>query len=307
MSTRRPSAILIAGPTASGKSALAIKLAQRLGGTVVNADSMQVYSDLRTLSARPTTDEEAAAPHLLFGHVDGAMNYSVGRWLTDAAAMLEQLRGEGRVPIFTGGTGMYFKGLLRGLSEIPPVPDEVRAKVRAQADGLEPATLHAQLAARDPATAALVRPSDPQRILRALEVFEATGRGLSEFQGARTPGLLDPANCVCLFLAPERAALYARIDARFDAMMGEGALEEVRALAERRLDPALPVMRAHGVPGMVAYLRGQASLAEAIHKGKIDTRHYSKRQFTFIRHQLPEFVWAAPEAAELAVNAMLDF
>ncbi len=307
MSTRRPSAILIAGPTASGKSALAIKLAQRLGGTVVNADSMQVYSDLRTLSARPTTDEEAAAPHLLFGHVDGAMNYSVGRWLTDAAAMLEQLRGEGRVPIFTGGTGMYFKGLLRGLSEIPPVPDEVRAKVRAQAEGLEPGTLHAQLAARDPATAALVRPSDPQRILRALEVFEATGRGLSEFQGARTPGLLDPANCVCLFLAPERAALYARIDARFDAMMGEGALEEVRALAERRLDPALPVMRAHGVPGMVAYLRGQASLAEAIHKGKIDTRHYSKRQFTFIRHQLPEFVWAAPEAAELAVNAMLDF
>ncbi len=307
MSTRRPSAILIAGPTASGKSALAIKLAQRLGGTVVNADSMQVYSDLRTLSARPTTDEEAAAPHLLFGHVDGAMNYSVGRWLTDAAAMLEQLRGEGRVPIFTGGTGMYFKGLLRGLSEIPPVPDEVRAKVRAQAEGLEPGTLHAQLVARDPATAALVRPSDPQRILRALEVFEATGRGLSEFQGARTPGLLDPANCVCLFLAPERAALYARIDARFDAMMGEGALEEVRALAERRLDPALPVMRAHGVPGMVAYLRGQASLAEAIHKGKIDTRHYSKRQFTFIRHQLPEFVWAAPEAAELAVNAMLDF
>ena len=307
MSTRRPSAILIAGPTASGKSALAIKLAQRLGGTVVNADSMQVYSDLRTLSARPTTDEEAAAPHLLFGHVDGAMNYSVGRWLTDAAAMLEQLRGEGRVPIFTGGTGMYFKGLLRGLSEIPPVPDEVRAKVRAQAEGLEPGTLHAQLVARDPATAALVRPSDPQRILRALEVFEATGRGLSEFQGARTPGLLDPANCVCLFLAPERAALYARIDARFDAMMGEGALEEVRALAERRLDPALPVMRAHGVPGMVAYLRGQASLAEAIHKGKIDTRHYSKRQFTFIRNQLPEFVWAAPEAAELAVNAMLDF
>ncbi len=307
MSTRRPSAVLIAGPTASGKSALAIKLAQRLGGTVVNADSMQVYSDLRTLSARPTTDEEAAAPHLLFGHVDGAMNYSVGRWLTDAAAMLEQLRGEGRVPIFTGGTGMYFKGLLRGLSEIPPVPDEVRAKVRAQAEGLEPGTLHAQLVARDPATAALVRPSDPQRILRALEVFEATGRGLSEFQGARTPGLLDPANCVCLFLAPERAALYARIDARFDAMMGEGALEEVRALAERRLDPALPVMRAHGVPGMVAYLRGQASLAEAIHKGKIDTRHYSKRQFTFIRHQLPEFVWAAPEAAELAVNAMLDF
>ena len=307
MSAPGPEAILIAGPTASGKSALAITLAQRLGGTVVNADSMQVYRDLRVLSARPSEAEEAAAPHVLFGHVDGAVNYSVGLWLADAARTLGELRGQGRLPIFTGGTGMYFKGLLRGLSEIPPVPEEVRAKVRAQAEGLEPGTLHAQLAACDPATAALVRPSDPQRILRALEVFEATGRGLSEFQGARTPGLLDPANCVCLFLAPERAALYARIDARFDAMMGEGALEEVRALAERRLDPALPVMRAHGVPGMVAYLRGQASLAEAIHKGKIDTRHYSKRQFTFIRHQLPEFVWAAPEAAELAVNAMLDF
>ena len=307
MSARRPSAILIAGPTASGKSALAIRLAQRLGGTVVNADSMQVYRDLRVLSARPDAAEEAAAPHLLFGHVDGAVNYSVGRWLAHAAATLDELRAQGRVPIFTGGTGMYFKGLLRGLSDIPPVPQEVRARVRGEAEGLEPAALHARLAACDPATAALLRPSDPQRLLRALEVFEATGRGLSSFQGARTPGLLDPADCLCLFLAPERAALYARIDARFDGMMEAGALEEVRALAARGLDPALPVMRAHGVPGMVAYLRGEASLAEAIHKGKIDTRHYSKRQFTFIRHQLPEFSWAAPKEAEQAINAMLDF
>ena len=307
MSARRPSAILIAGPTASGKSALAINLARRLGGTVVNADSMQVYRDLRVLSARPDAAEEAAAPHLLFGHVDGAVNYSVGRWLADAAATLAKLRGQGSLPIFTGGTGMYFKGLLRGLSDIPPVPEEVRARVRAGAQGLDPATLHAQLAARDPQTAALVRPSDPQRILRALEVFEASGRSLASFQGARTPGLLDSADCLCLFLAPERAALYARIDARFDLMMAAGALEEVRALAARGLDPALPVMRAHGVPGLVACLRGEASLAAAIQKGKTDTRHYSKRQFTFIRHQLPEFTWAAPQEAEQAVDAMLDF
>ena len=307
MSASGPEAILIAGPTASGKSALAITLAQRLGGTVVNADSMQVYKDLRVLSARPSASEEAAAPHLLFGHVDGAVNYSVGRWLADAAQTIEDLRGQGRLPIFTGGTGMYFKGLLRGLSDIPPVPDEVRARVRAEAEGLDPATLHARLAAVDPQTAARLRPSDPQRILRALEVFEATGRALAAFQGARTPGLLDPARCLCLFLAPERGALYARIDARFDAMVAAGALEEVRALAQRGLDPALPVMRAHGVPGFVAYLRGEASLAEAVQKGKTDTRHYSKRQFTFIRHQLPEFVWAAPEEGEQAINAMLDF
>ncbi len=307
MSASGPEAILIAGPTASGKSALAITLAQRLGGTVVNADSMQVYKDLRVLSARPSAEEEAAAPHLLFGHVDGAVNYSVGRWLADAAQTIEDLRGQGRLPIFTGGTGMYFKGLLRGLSDIPPVPDEVRARVRAEAEGLDPATLHARLAAVDPQTAARLRPSDPQRILRALEVFEATGRALAAFQGARTPGLLDPARCLCLFLAPERGALYARIDARFDAMVAAGALEEVRALAQRGLDPALPVMRAHGVPGFVAYLRGEASLAEAVQKGKTDTRHYSKRQFTFIRHQLPEFVWAAPEEGEQAINAMLDF
>ena len=305
MSAPGPEAILIAGPTASGKSALAITLAQRLGGTVVNADSMQVYRDLRVLSARPSEAEEAAAPHVLFGHVDGAVNYSVGLWLADAVRTLEDLRGQGRLPIFTGGTGMYFKGLLRGLSDIPPVPEEVRARVRAEAEGLDPATLHARLAALDPETAARLRPSDPQRILRALEVFEATGRSLSALQGARTPGLLDPARCLCLFLAPERAALYARIDARFDAMVAAGALEEVRALAVRGLDPALPVMRAHGVPGVVAYLRGEATLAEAIQKGKTDTRHYSKRQFTFIRHQLPEFVWAAPEEAEQVVNGML--
>ena len=297
MSAPGPSAILIAGPTASGKSALAIAVARQLGGTVVNADSMQVYRDLRVLSARPTPEEEQQAPHRLFGHVDGEVNYSLGGWLADAGRVLAQLRAEGRLPVLAGGTGMYFKGLLRGLSDIPPVPAEVRARVRAQAEGVAVEDLHARLAGCDPVMAARLRPSDPQRILRALEVFAATGRSLAEFQGARSPALLDPADCLCLFLAPDRAQLNLRIDARFDAMVADGALDEVRALAARRLDPALPVMRAHGVPGFIAYLRGEMSLAEAVAKGKIDTRHYAKRQFTFIRHQLPEFMWSSPEAA----------
>ena len=305
MSAQRPSAILIAGPTASGKSALALGLARQLGGTVVNADSMQVYADLRILSARPTPEEEAQAPHLMFGHVDGAVNYSVGRWLGDVGPTLTQLAGAGRLPILTGGTGMYFKGLLRGLSDIPAVPEEVRARVRGAAEGLPPESLHAQLALRDPLMASRLRPSDPQRILRALEVLEATGTSLATFQGARAPALLDPATCLCLFLAPERAELFARIDARFDSMGAAGALEEVRGLAGRDLDPALPVMRAHGVPGFVEYLKGVASLEAAIARGKLDTRHYAKRQFTFIRHQLPEFVWVSPESAGSRIDALL--
>ena len=233
------------------------------------------------------------------------MNYSVGRWLEDATALLAKLGGHGQLPIFAGGTGLYFKGLLRGLSDIPSVPAEVRTRVRAEAEGVAVEELHARLAAFDPVMAARLRPSDPQRILRALEVFAATGRSLAEFQGSRAPALLDPARCLCLFLAPDRAQLNQRIDARFDAMVEGGALDEVQALGARGLDPALPVMRAHGVPGLVAHLRGEMSLAGAVAKGKLDTRHYAKRQVTFIRHQLPEFVWVAPEQAGKHVTAML--
>ncbi len=301
-----PDAILIAGPTASGKSALAISLARRFGGAVVNADSMQVYSDLRVLSARPTPEEEALAPHLLFGHVDGSVNYSVGLWLADAAAALARLREEGRTPVFAGGTGMYFKAMLRGLSDIPPVPDDVRARVRGLAEGRAAPALHAILAARDPVMAARLRPSDPQRVLRALEVFEATGRSLAAFQGARSAPLLDPARCVGVFLDVERGALTARVDARFDAMMAAGALDEARALADRGLDPALPVMRAHGVPGLLAFLRGETTLADAIERGKRDTRHYARRQYTFARRQLPEFAWMAPDEAPARLASLLE-
>ena len=299
------SALLIAGPTASGKSALAIRVAQATGGVIVNADSMQVYGDLRTLSARPSPDEERAAEHRLFGHVDGAVNYSVGRWVADARDLLETLAQAGQLPIFTGGTGLYFKALLQGLSEIPAVPEEVRARIRAQAGGLAPQEIHARLRAIDPETAARLRPTDPQRNLRALEVFAATGQPLASFQNRRAAPLLDPATTAAFFLLPERAALKARIDARFHAMMEQGALGEVERLAARGLDPALPVMRAHGVPGLIDYLRGDATLAEAIARGQRDTRAYSKRQVTFVRHQLPEFAMVAPEAGWEAMAAML--
>ncbi len=304
MSEVRVGAVLIAGPTASGKSALGIKLAQALDGVVINADSMQVYRDLRVLTARPTPDEEAAAPHRLYGHVDAAVNFSVGRYVADAAAIL---MGEGRkkLPILVGGTGLYFKALTEGLSDMPPVPDEVRETVRQQSDGLETPELHRLLTERDPETARTLRPSDRLRVQRALEVFAATGRPLVSFHGARQPGPLSDVPLVKLFLAPDRDVLRRRIDGRFLAMMEQGALEEVRALGERRLDPMLPAMRAHGVPGLLAHLRGEISLDEAIARGQGDTRRYAKRQFTWFRHQLPDWRWVEPEKGFWAVMEAL--
>ncbi len=304
--TRPPiSALLIAGPTASGKSALAIRVAEATGGVVVNADSMQVYADLRIITARPSPQEEREAEHRLFGHVDGAVNYSVGKWVEDARVTLADIVGQGRLPIFTGGTGMYFKALLQGLSDIPAVPEAVRAQVRAEAEGLTAPEIHARLQALDPETAARLRPSDPQRNLRAWEVFVATGQPLASFQNRRGAPLLDPATTAAFFLLPERAALKARIDARFEAMMAQGALDEVERLAARDLDPALPVMRAHGVPGLIDYLAGRVTLVDAIARGQRDTRAYSKRQVTFVRHQLPEFAMVAPEQGWEAVSLSL--
>jgi tRNA dimethylallyltransferase len=304
MSVDTRTAILIAGPTASGKSGLALRLAERLGRPIVNADSMQVYRDLAILTARPSPKDEARAQHLLFGHVDGAVNYSVRRYVEDAAAALERLRGEGRLPIFVGGTGLYFKALTEGLSDIPHVPKSVRAELRAWADGMTAAELHAELAARDPVMAAKLRPSDPQRILRALEVHAATGQSLAAFQGAKRAPLLEPGAYMAIFVAPERAAPNAAIDARFDAMLDAGALAEVAKLRKRRLDPALPAMRALGVPHLLRHLEGEIDLEEAARLAKRDTRAYAKRQFTFARHQLPEFRWAAPDEAEAVVMAM---
>ena len=290
-------AVLIAGPTASGKSALALSLAERLGGTVINADSMQGYRDLRVLTARPTAEEERSIPHLLYGHVDAAENYSTGRWVADAARVLAEAEAAGRLPIFVGGTGLYFKALTQGLSDIPPVPADVRARVRGQAGGVPATELHARLAGVDPRTAAGLTPSDRQRVLRALEVFSATGRPLAEWQEKPGVPMVRPKEAAAVFLSVERDELRRRINDRFDAMLGAGALDEVRALAARALDPALPAMKAHGVPWLVRHLAGEVSLEEASAGGKADTRRYAKRQETWFRHQLKEFKWVDPERA----------
>lgn len=296
-------ALLIAGPTASGKSRLAVEIARETGGTVVNADSMQVYRDLRIITARPGPDDEAAAPHRLFGHVDGAVNFSVGRYLDDASALLGTLGAS--LPILVGGTGLYLRALRDGLSEIPPVPDAIRARVRAEAEGAASPDLHAALARRDPEGAARLRPADRQRILRALEVQAATGRPLAAFQGARNPGPLAGRRCLAVFLAPDREALREAIDRRFERMTEAGALDEVRALAARALDPALPVMRAHGVPGLLGHLAGEVTLAEAVARGQADTRAYAKRQFTWFRHQMPDARALAPETARDRILTLL--
>ena len=298
-------AVLIAGPTASGKSALAIEIARRTGGTVVNADSMQVYADLRILSARPSEAEEAMVPHRLYGHVDGAVNYSAMRYAADVATLLQELRAAGSLPILVGGTGLYFKAVTEGFSAMPPVPEDVRAAFRIHAEGLETAALHEELAACDPAMAERLRPSDRMRIMRALEVFRATGRSLASFQGEREPGPLGDVPTLRLFVHPERDAVRERIDRRFEAMIGEGALDEVARLKERGLDPLLPIMRAHGVPGLIAHLGGEITLNEAIRRGQTDTRAYAKRQVTWFRHQMEGWEAVAPEAAlALAVRRL---
>jgi tRNA dimethylallyltransferase len=295
--TERRRAVLIAGPTASGKSALALDIARRFNGVVVNVDSMQVYRDLRVLSARPTLEEEGLAPHRLYGRVDGATNYSVSRYLADARQALADVSESGRLPILVGGTGLYFKALTEGLSEIPSVAPEVRARVRAQAAGRETACLHGELAAVDPGTAARLLPSDRLRVLRALEVLAATGEPLSRFQGRKRAAPLAEFDTVRIFLDPERSALRRTIDSRFRVMIEEGALQEVAALAARGLDPALPVMRAHGVPGLMSHLRGEIGLEEAIARGQSDTRRYTKRQFTWFRTQMTGWTWTPPAGA----------
>lgn len=290
-------AVLIAGPTASGKSALALALAEATGGVVINTDSMQVYRDLRIITARPSPEEEARVPHRLYGYCDAAVNCSAGTWVADAAAALAEARAANLLPIFIGGTGLYFKALTRGLSAVPPIPQRVRDDVRArmERDGVE--ALHAELARRDPVSGEKLKPRDSARVARALEVIEATGRALPDWHRDGLPPLLEPEGVKAVFLAPERKDLYAQIDRRFTAMMDAGALDEVAALAARKLDPMLPAMKAHGVPALIGYLAGAITLEQAVYTGQIDTRHYAKRQFTWFRHQLPEFEWVAPDAA----------
>ncbi len=280
--------LLIMGPTASGKSALALALAERIGGEIVNADSMQVYRDFRVLTARPTLGEAARAPHHLYGHIDAAELYSTGRWLADVLSTIETIAARGRTPIVVGGTGLYFKALTQGLADIPAADPEIRAALRARAETEGVAALHAELAARDPATATRLEPNDGSRILRALEVLAATGESISALQ-ANTKPVLARDRWAGIALTPARDALYSAIDRRFEAMLSAGALDEVRAFAARTLDPALPAMKAHGAPALMAHLRGEISLSEAAAIGKRDTRRYAKRQFTWIAGQMPDW------------------
>lgn len=289
--------MLIAGPTASGKSALALDLAQATGGVIVNSDSMQVYRDLRIITARPTPDEERLVPHRLYGHRDAAENCSVGMWLADAAAVLDELSAAKRLAIFVGGTGLYFKALTHGLAAVPPTPQAVRDAVRLRLDTQGIEELHDELAARDPEMAARLGRRDRSRVSRALEVLIATGRSLSDWQRDGLPPPLPPKETAFVFLNAEREAVYARIDARFATMIEQGALAEVEALAARRLAPMLPAMKAHGVPWLIRHLAGEVPLAAAVAAAQADTRHYAKRQFTWFRHQLGHWPQVAPAEA----------
>jgi len=297
-----PKAILIAGATSSGKSALALRLAQTHDGVVTNADSMQVYRDLRVITARPTQAEAALVPHVLYGHIDAAENYSVGRWCRDAQAVIGEAERAGRLPILVGGTGLYFKALAQGLASVPSIPADIRSDVRGRLTSEGVAALHADLAQRDPATAQRIMVGDRARVTRALEVVLATGRSLADWHREGMPPSIDAARAIKIFLAVERAELYRRINERFDTMLSSGALEEVRALAARNLDPMLPAMKAHGVPWLIRHLKGEITLEEAAEGGKRDTRRYTKRQGTWFRHQLPDWTWVAADEAEALIR-----
>jgi tRNA dimethylallyltransferase len=301
-----PSTILIAGPTASGKSALALALAGKLGGTIVNADSMQVYRDLRIITARPVPEEERRAPHRLYGQIDAAENYSVGSWCGEAAAVLAESTAQSRMAIFVGGTGLYFNALTRGLAAVPPIPAEIRDAVRARLAGEGAAALHAELVVRDPAAAARLPPGDRARVTRALEVVLATSRSILDWHDDNKPASVDLSGAAKVFLTPDRDELSRAIDARFDAMMAAGALEEVRALAARNLNPSLPAMKAHGVPWLIRHLKGEVTLAAAVEHAKLETRQYTRRQATWFRNQLPDFEWVSPNDAQAAIEAQLQ-
>jgi tRNA dimethylallyltransferase len=302
---RAAKAVLIAGPTTSGKSALALRLAERIGGTIVNADSMQVYRSLRIITARPSPEDERRVPHRLYGHVDAGTNYSVGQWCREAGAAIADITAAGRIPILVGGTGLYFKALTTGLAAVPPIPAEIRERVRARLAGEGVAPLYAELVERDPQTAHRLMPNDRSRIARALEVITATGRSLSDWHRDGMPPLLDARYVAKVFITLEREELVARIEARFAAMLDAGALDEVRALAARGLDPLLPAMKAHGVPWLIRHLSGAIALDEAAAGAIMDTRRYAKRQVTWFRNQMKDWPAVTSDGAPAAIERQL--
>ena len=285
-----PRPILIAGPTASSKSALALEMALEAGGAVINADSMQVYRELRILTARPTPEEEARVPHLLFGHVGVREAYSVGRWLEDVAGALAWCESARRRPIIVGGTGLYFKALLEGLAPVPPVDPEIRAHWRGEAAVRSSGELHGRLMERDPEMAARLDPGDTQRIVRALEVIDSTGVSLAEWQ--RRPGtpLVREAETERYVIRRPREEVRRRVDERFDVMIAAGALDEARSIAAVDLSPELPAARAHGLRPLLCHLRGEIDLPAAIEAGKLETRQYVKRQEIWHRRYMISWI-----------------
>lgn len=280
-------AILIHGPTASGKSALAVALAKRVKGEVINADSMQVYRDLRVISARPTAAEMSGVTHHLFGHISASERYSTGKWLDEVRPIINAVQRRGHVPIIIGGTGLYHLALIQGLSDIPPVPEDIRAEVaELQKRGGTQALLET-LERVDVEAVGRFGAADRQRLSRALEVWLATGRSISSFQGKKKPPTLAADEWLGVALTPVRARLYSRIDRRFEGMLMEGAMEETRQLMARGLADDLPAMKAHGIPWLISYLREQISAEQAAENAKRDTRRYAKRQFTWIGRQFP--------------------
>lgn len=294
--------ILIAGPTASGKSGFALRLAAEIGGAVINADSMQVYRELSIITARPSVEEMAQLPHKLYGFVPSAEAYSVGRYLADATAAIAEARAERLVPILVGGTGLYFKALLEGLSPLPAIDPEIRAHWRLRAEDVGAVRLHEELARRDPESAQRLMPSDKQRIVRALEVLDSTGRTIGEWQKLPGVPVVRAEDAVPLLIVADRAQLMARIDARFDAMLAAGVLDEVRAFASLGLSEELPAVRAHGVRPLMAHLRGEISLDAAAEGSKAETRQYAKRQVTWHRRNMMS--WKAIETQLMGRSAV---
>jgi tRNA dimethylallyltransferase len=301
MSEAAKGAILIAGPTASGKSALALHMAKKTGGFIVNTDSLQVYDVLDLLSARPQSDELREAEHFLYGHVAPSVSYSTGKWFADVEALLSRADLRTRTPIFVGGTGLYFRALLGGLSQMPEVPADVREHWRKTMceEGAE--ALHTHLTELDPEIAATLRPTDSQRIVRALEVFEGTGKSLLHWQKNTGTALVDDASATKIVLLPERKWLGERIAQRFNLMWDHGALDEVRALNVLHLDPALPAMKAIGVREISAFFAGEMTREDAIERSIIATRQYAKRQSTWFRNQLDES-WKVFSSGEDALS-----
>ncbi|EJT04864.1 tRNA delta(2)-isopentenylpyrophosphate transferase [Rhizobium sp. CCGE 510] len=281
-------AILITGPTASGKSALAVELAKRHGGAVVNADSMQVYDTLQVLTARPSEEEMQGVPHHLYGHVPAGAGYSTGAWLRDVAALLPALKAAGRLPVFVGGTGLYFKALTGGLSDMPEIPEALREEFRTRLLEEGPEELYAELAEADPVMAASLNRQDGQRIVRALEVMKATGRSIADFQGRAGPVVIDGGQARKIVVLPDRAVLHQRINGRFEKMLGQGAEDEVKTLLALGLPAEAPVMKAIGVSQIAAMQKGEMTRDEVLEKGAAATRQYAKRQMTWFRNQMDD-------------------